>query len=46
VLPRFQALAALGLDFMYLVSASTDTPREVARTSLDLLASEVLPALS
>jgi 5,10-methylenetetrahydromethanopterin reductase len=46
VLPRFEALAALGLDFIYMVSASSDTERDVARTSLDLLASHVLPVLS
>jgi 5,10-methylenetetrahydromethanopterin reductase len=46
VLPRFEALAALGLDFMYMVSASSDTPREVARESLALLSREVLPMLA
>jgi 5,10-methylenetetrahydromethanopterin reductase len=45
VLPRFRELAALGLDFIYMVSASSDTPREVGRTSLALLARDVLPAL-
>jgi len=45
VLPRFEALARLGLDFLYMVSASGDTPREIARTSLDLISREVLPVL-
>jgi 5,10-methylenetetrahydromethanopterin reductase len=46
VVPRFEALAALGLDFIYMVSSSSDTPREVARTSLALLGRDVLPRLS
>jgi 5,10-methylenetetrahydromethanopterin reductase len=46
VLPRFEALAGLGLDFIYMVSASSDTERDVARTSLELLASHVLPVLA
>lgn len=46
VLPRFQALCALGLDFLYMVSASSDTPREVALASLESIASDVLPVLS
>ena len=46
VMPRFEALAALGLDFIYLVSASSDTHRDVARTSLDLIGKYVLPMLA
>jgi len=46
VLPRFEALAALKLDFIYMVSVSGDTPRDVARTSLALLARDVLPMLA
>jgi 5,10-methylenetetrahydromethanopterin reductase len=46
VLPRFEALAALGLDFIYMVSASSDTAREVARTSLAMLSRDVLPMLA
>jgi 5,10-methylenetetrahydromethanopterin reductase len=46
VLPRFEALAGLGLDFMYMVSSSSDTPREVARESLALLGRDVLPMLA
>ena len=45
VLPRFDALAKLGLDALYLVSASSDTPREIRRTSLELISREVLPIL-
>ncbi|MDH5676104.1 MAG: LLM class flavin-dependent oxidoreductase [Myxococcales bacterium] len=43
--PRFEKLAALGLDFLYLVSASADTPREVARASLESISKEILPLL-
>jgi 5,10-methylenetetrahydromethanopterin reductase len=46
LLPRFEALAALGLDFIYMVSASSDTDRDVARTSLELLGKHVLPMLA
>ena len=46
VLPRFEALAGLGLDFIYMVSASSDTQRDVARTSLTLLGGHVLPMLA
>lgn len=46
VLPRFEALAALGLDFIYLVSTSGDTPRDVARASLGLIGKHVLPVLA
>jgi 5,10-methylenetetrahydromethanopterin reductase len=45
VLPRLQALAGLGLDFVHAVPASTGVSREIALTSIRLLATEVLPAL-
>jgi 5,10-methylenetetrahydromethanopterin reductase len=45
VLPRFRALAALGLDFVHVISASTGVPRELAVGSLMALGREVLPAL-
>ena len=45
-LPRFEALAALGLDFLYVVPASSDTPRQVAAESIALLARDVLPRLN
>jgi 5,10-methylenetetrahydromethanopterin reductase len=43
--PRLQALASLGLDFVHAVPASGGVAREVALTSIQLLATEVLPAL-
>ena len=46
VLPRFEALAGLGLDFLYMVPASSDTPRAVAVESITQVASEVLPLLA
>ena len=45
VKPRFAALRDLGLDFVYMVTSSSDTPREVARASLANVASGVLPLL-
>jgi 5,10-methylenetetrahydromethanopterin reductase len=42
---RFRRLAALGLDFCYVVPGSADMPRDVAASSLMALAREVLPAL-
>ena len=44
-LPRFRALAALGLDFCYVVPGSTGVAREIATASLLGLAQDVLPAL-
>ncbi len=44
-LPRFRQLAALGLDFCYVVPGSANIPREVATGSLQGLAHDVLPAL-
>lgn len=44
-LARFRALRDLGLDFVYVVSGSADSPREASRTSLQLLATEIMPAL-
>jgi 5,10-methylenetetrahydromethanopterin reductase len=43
--PRFRQLAALGLDFCYVIPSSAGVPREVAATSLLGLAQGVLPAL-
>ena len=43
--PRSVALAQLGLDFVHVVPASADVPREVARASIEKLGTEVLPAL-
>jgi hypothetical protein len=45
VLPRFVALARLGLDFVHVIPASTAVPREVAVTSLMGLGQGVVPAL-
>ena len=45
VLPRFVALAKLGLDFVHVIPASADVPRDVARASIAKLGTEVLPAL-
>jgi hypothetical protein len=44
-LPRFRALATLGLDFCYVVPGSTGVVRELASASLLGLAQEILPAL-
>jgi 5,10-methylenetetrahydromethanopterin reductase len=44
-IPRLQALARLGLDFVHAVPGSGGIAREVALTSINLLATEVLPAL-
>jgi 5,10-methylenetetrahydromethanopterin reductase len=46
ILPRFEALAELGLDFIYMVPASSDTPRQVATESIALIARDVLPMLA
>lgn len=43
--PRLQALARLGLDFMHIVPASGGVATEVVVTSIQLMAKEVLPAL-
>jgi 5,10-methylenetetrahydromethanopterin reductase len=45
VVPRLQALAGSGLDFLHAVPGSGGISREVALTSIQLLAQEVLPAL-
>lgn len=42
---RLKELAALGLDFCYVIPGSADVPREVVATSLNSLARDVLPAL-
>jgi 5,10-methylenetetrahydromethanopterin reductase len=42
--PRFQDLAALGLDFLRVVPGSADMPRDVAAASMLNLANEILPA--
>jgi 5,10-methylenetetrahydromethanopterin reductase len=44
-LPRFQKLAALGLDFCRVVPGSVDMPRDIAAASLVNLANEIVPAL-
>jgi|SRR5215831_3651201 len=44
-LPRFRELAALGLDFCYVIAGSANVPREVTTASLLGLAQGVLPAL-
>ncbi len=44
-LPRFRALAALGLDFCYVVAGSSNMPRDLAGASLLHLAQEIVPAL-
>jgi 5,10-methylenetetrahydromethanopterin reductase len=43
--PRFQRLAALGLDFVHVIAGSTGMPREMGVATLNALATEVLPAL-
>ena len=43
--PRFRALAALGLDFVHVIPSSTGVARDVAAGSLMLLGRDVLPAL-
>jgi 5,10-methylenetetrahydromethanopterin reductase len=43
--PRLQALADLGLEFVHAVPGSGGVARDVAITSIRLLATEVLPAL-
>lgn len=45
VLPRFVALARLGLDFVHVIPASTGVPRDVAAGSLMGLGQGLLPAL-
>ena len=42
---RLRALAQLGLDFVHVVPASGGVPREVVLKSMQLLGTEVLPAL-
>jgi hypothetical protein len=44
-LPRFRALAGLGLDFVHVIPASTGVPRDVAVGSLAALGRDLLPAL-
>jgi 5,10-methylenetetrahydromethanopterin reductase len=44
-LPRFQRLAALGLDFVHVIAGSTGMPREMGVATLSSLAGDVLPAL-
>jgi hypothetical protein len=44
-LPRFQELAALGLDFCRVIPGSSDMPREVAASSIVSLAQQIVPAL-
>ncbi len=42
---RLGALAALGLDFVHVIPGSTGMPRTLAASSIQRLATEVLPAL-
>jgi 5,10-methylenetetrahydromethanopterin reductase len=44
-LPRFQRLAALGLDFCHVVPGSGELRRDVAATILQSIATEVVPVL-
>lgn len=44
-LPRFQQLAALGLDFCRVIPGSMDMPRDIAAASLLNLANEIVPVL-
>jgi 5,10-methylenetetrahydromethanopterin reductase len=44
-LPRFRQLAALGLDFCYVIAGSSNIPRDLAAASLQGLAQEIVPAL-
>ncbi len=46
VLARLRRLAALGLDFCHVVPASTGARREIAATTLRLVATEVIPTLA
>lgn len=46
VLPRFRALADVGLDFIHVVTSSTGVSRDVAVGSLMALGRDVLPALT
>jgi 5,10-methylenetetrahydromethanopterin reductase len=43
---RLRGLAALGLDFCYVIPGSTGMPREIAVASIARLALEVVPALA
>jgi len=43
VVPRFERLAALGLDFVHVVPGSSEMERDVAATVLHGLATEVIP---
>jgi 5,10-methylenetetrahydromethanopterin reductase len=43
--PRFRALAALGLDFVHVIPGSSNVPREIAAGSLAAFGRELLPAL-
>ena len=45
-LPRFRALAALGLDFLHVVPSSTGVSREIAIGSFTTLGRDLLPALA
>ena len=44
-LPRFRQLAALGLDFCYVIPGSTGVARELASASLVALGRDLVPAL-
>jgi 5,10-methylenetetrahydromethanopterin reductase len=44
-LPRFQRLAALGLEFVHVIPGSTGMSREIAFATLTSLSREIIPAL-
>jgi 5,10-methylenetetrahydromethanopterin reductase len=44
-IPRFRALARIGLDFVHVIPSSTGVPRDVAAASLMTLGRDVLPAI-
>jgi 5,10-methylenetetrahydromethanopterin reductase len=44
-LPRFRALAEIGLDFVHVIPGSSNVPRELAASSLATLGRDLLPAL-
>jgi hypothetical protein len=44
-LPRFQRLAALGLDFVHVIAGSTGMPREMGLATLTNLSQQIVPTL-
>jgi len=45
-LPRFEQLAALGLDFCHVVPGSAETGRDAAAAMLQTIATEIIPAVA